>query len=282
MKVGIVGLGTVGGTLRDALQAAGVRARGYDPYLGVGAPEVLADCSLVFLCVPTPAGAQGELDVSPLWKAVRDIEACLMDHTVVVIKSTVPPATSDALSADFQRFEFANVPEFLVAARPMETLTKPDRVVVGAGTDAVARTVIDVMRLIAPEAPILTLTPLEAELAKLSANAMLGAKVAVANDLALVCERFGVPWSRVQAAVGLDRRIGLDHLSVSEERGFGGACLPKDLDGLVAASRSEGYPAPLLQMVADFNRAIRARPSPDGHHTRRAQMEPLDEVRAAQ
>ena len=97
------------------------------------------------------------------------------------------------------------------------------------------------MRLIAPEAPILSLTPIEAELAKLSANAMLAAKIAVANDLALVCGRFDVPWSRVQAAVGLDRRIGLDHLSVSKERGFGGACLPKDLDGLVVASRSAGY-----------------------------------------
>jgi UDPglucose 6-dehydrogenase len=275
MRIGIVGLGTVGGTLLDALAAVGVTATGYDPYLSVGAPESLSDCSLVFICVPTPAGAQGELDTSPLWKAVRDIESCLMDDTVVVIKSTVAPGTSDALSADFPRFEFTNVPEFLVAARPMETLTKPDRVVVGAETDAGARIVIEVMRLIAPEAPVLTLTPIEAELAKLSANAMLAAKVAVANDLALVCERFGVPWSRVQAAVGLDRRIGLDHLSVSEERGFGGACLPKDLDGLVAASRSAGYDPRLLQMVADFNREIRAHRSPQTSHSQ--ENPPLDQ-----
>ena len=259
MRVGIVGLGKVGGTLREALEASGVKASGYDPYLGVGAPEVLSDCSLVFICVPTPAGAQGELDTSPLWKAVRDIEACLMDDTVIVIKSTVPPGTSAALGSDFPRFEFANVPEFLVAARPMETLIKPDRVVVGVESSTAARAVTEVMRLIAPEAPIVTLSPVEAELAKLASNAMLAAKVAVANDLALVCERFSVSWSRVQAAVGLDRRIGPDHLSVSAQRGFGGPCLPKDLDGLVAAARSAGYEARLLKEVAAFNREVRGR-----------------------
>jgi UDPglucose 6-dehydrogenase len=260
MEVGIVGLGTVGGTLLDALGAVGVRTSGYDPYLSVGAPDVLTGCSVVFICVQTPIGGEGELDTSAVWKAVRDIEACLMDGTVVVIKSTVPPGTGDALSADFPRLEFVNVPEFLVAARPTETLTKPDRIVIGARTGRSAEAVADVLRLIAPEAPIITLTPIEAELAKLSSNAMLGAKVAVANDLALVCERFGVSWSRVQAAVGLDRRIGPDHLSVSEERGFGGACLPKDLDGLVAAARGAGYDAPLLKAIAGFNRAIRAEP----------------------
>ena len=204
MNIGIVGLGTVGGTLREALDAVGVSTQGYDPYMSVGAPDELNGCSLVFLCVPTPAGAQGELDATMVWKAVRDVESCLMDDTLVVIKSTVPPGTTDSLAADFPRLEFAHVPEFLVAARPMETLTSPDRIVVGAPNDTSARAVKEIMRLIAPEAPILTLTPIEAELAKLSSNAMLAAKVAVANDLALVCERFGVAWPRVQAAVGLD------------------------------------------------------------------------------
>lgn len=261
MNIGIVGLGTVGGTLREALEAADVHAQGYDPYLSVGAPEELSGCSLVFVCVPTPAGAQGELDPTMVWKAVRDIESCLMDDTLVVIKSTVPPGTCDSLADDFPRLEFAHVPEFLVAAHPMETLTNPDRIVIGAPNDLSARAVKEVMRLIAPEAPIVTLTPIEAELAKLSSNAMLSAKVAVANDLAFICERFDVAWTRVQAVVGLDRRIGPDHLSVSEERGFGGSCLTKDLDGLILASRSAGHEAPLLQAIADFNRAIRAHPS---------------------
>ena len=260
--VGVVGLGTVGGTLFEALENVGILARAYDPYLEVGAPEALSECAVVFVCVPTPGGQDGELDTSAVWKAVRDVEACLEDGTVIAVKSTVPPGTSDALSVDFPRFGFASVPEFLVAARPMETLTRPDRVVVGARTSEAADAIVDVMRRVAPGAPILVLSPTEAELAKLSANAMLAAKVSMANELALVCACFGVEWSSIQPAVGLDRRIGLDHLTVSPERGFSGGCLPKDLDGLIAAARSRGdRHAVLLEAIASFNHRVRRDPA---------------------
>jgi len=73
-----------------------------------------------------------------------------------------------------------------------------------------------------------------------------------------VCESFGVEWSNIQAAVGLDRRIGADHLTVTPERGFSGGCLPKDLDGLIAAARSRGdRHAILLRAIASFNRLVR-------------------------
>lgn len=255
--VGVVGLGTVGGTLLDALERAGIAARGYDPYLEVGAPEELSGCSPVFVCVPTPGGPGGELDTSAVWKAVRDVEACLADGTVIAVKSTVPPGTCEALSADFPRFAFASVPEFLVSARAMETLTRPDRVLIGAESPDVASAIAEVMRRVAPGAPILVLAPTEAELAKLSANAMLAAKVSMANELALICERFGVEWSSIQAAVGLDRRIGPDHLTVMPGRGFSGGCLPKDLDGLIAAAKARGYVTSLLSILSSFNGWIR-------------------------
>jgi UDPglucose 6-dehydrogenase len=256
--VGVVGLGTVGGTLREALERAGVPVYGYDPYLEVGAPESLSPCDLVFVCVPTPGGPNGELDTSAVWKAVRDVEPSLSDGTVIALKSTVPPGTSDALSGDFPRFTFASVPEFLVAARPMETLTRPDRVVVGAATAEAADAIVDVMRTVAPVAPVLVMSPIEAELVKLSANAMLAAKVSMANELALICERFGVGWSKVQPAVGLDRRISPDHLTVTSKRGFDGGCLPKDLEGLIAAATAQGEHARLLSEIARFNAAVRS------------------------
>lgn len=256
-SIGVVGLGTVGGALHEALEQAGFWACGYDPYLAVGRPDSLTDCSLVFLCVSTPPGASGELDTSAVWKAMRDIGGSLADGTIIAVKSTVPPGTSSALALEFPRFEFASVPEFLVAVRPMESLSQPDRIVVGARSPESFLAVATVMRAIAPSAPILMLAPTEAELMKLSANAMLASKVSIANELALICERFGVEWSNIQAAVGLDRRIGIDHMTVSAERGFSGGCLPKDLDGLVAASTEGGYVPSLLVAVSVFNRAIR-------------------------
>ena len=262
-RVGVVGLGTVGGALVKALEERGVPVVGYDPYLGVSAPEALSGCSPVFVCVPTPSNESGQLDTSAVWKAIRDIEANLDDGTVIAIKSTVPPGTSKALAVDFPRFELASIPEFLVAARPLETLTKPDRVLIGVESRAAFEQLRNVMSTVAPAAPILWLRPIEAELAKLASNAALAAKVSIANELALICERFDVEWSTIQPAVGLDRRIGLDHLSVSRQRGFDGGCLPKDLSGLIAAARSRGHDALLLMAVRDFNDAVRRVPDVD-------------------
>jgi UDPglucose 6-dehydrogenase len=200
---------------------------------------------------------RGGLDTSAVWKAVWDVEAVLSSGTVVAVKSTVPPGTAHALSTDFPRFVFASVPEFLVASDPLGTLTKPDRVLIGTESDDARRVLAGVMSAIAPGAPQLFLSPMEAELAKLCANAMLAAKISIANELALVCERFGVSWSPVQAAVGLDHRIGGGHLAVTEERGFGGGCLPKDLEGLIAAAREAGHDPTLLVGMSRFNRSIR-------------------------
>ena len=63
--------------------------------------------------------------------------------------------------------------------------------------------------------------------------------------------------------MGLDRRIGPDHLTVTPERGFGGSCLPKDLDGLIQAARASGYAPTILERIAEFNRWIREQTETD-------------------
>lgn len=256
-RIGIVGLGVVGGTVARVLEEVGERVAGYDRYLGIGAPQDLAGSEVVFLCVPTPLGEDGSHDLTEVWAATREVEPHLDPGAVIAIKSTVPPGTSDTLAEAFPHLEIACVPEFLVAARPVETFTRPDRVVIGARRHEAADVLIHAMSLVAPTSPIVVVAPLEAELVKLCSNAMLAAKVAMANELSDICARFEVPWSRVQGVVGMDRRIGPDHMTVTPERGFGGACLPKDLDGLIAAARRRGHEPLLLRSIAGFNRAIR-------------------------
>jgi UDPglucose 6-dehydrogenase len=257
-SIGVVGLGMVGGAVSRAFAGAGVGVCGYDRYLSLGAPERLAQCPVVFLCVPTPSFPNGGLNLGEVWSAVSEIEELLAPGSIVAVKSTVPPGTIDRLAADFPRIEFAALPEFLIASKPDETFTHPDRVIIGTRSPEVATLLAELVRKVAPEAPVLVVQPVEAELIKLCSNALLATKVAVANQLAEVCELYEVPWPSVKAVVALDRRIGPDHLSVTEERGFGGACLPKDLDGLIAAAESAGSPPSLLRAIAEFNRQIRA------------------------
>jgi UDPglucose 6-dehydrogenase len=255
--VGVVGLGVVGGTVSRAFAQAGVRVSRYDAYKGLGRARDLQPCGVVFICVPTPIAEDGRYVLEEVWAALDTIEPHLERGTIVAMKSTVPPGTSDRLAAGYPRLAFASVPEFLLADRPMETFTRPDRVVIGARDTATTNTLAELMARVAPAAPIMFLLPTEAELVKLCSNAMLSAKVALANELFEICGRFGVEWGRVQAGVGLDRRIGPDHLTVTAERGFGGACLPKDLEGLIAAARDATYDPALLVEIAGFNRRIR-------------------------
>jgi UDPglucose 6-dehydrogenase len=259
---GIMGLGTVGGTLRHAFDAAGIATRLYDPYVGVGTIDDLAPSDVVFVCVPTPADGDGGFDLSEVWAAVHDVSPVLRPGALVAIKSTVTPGTSDRLAAAFPNLQFCSVPEFLVAARPHESLARSDRMIVGASSDEAASLLASFLSAVSPAAPIVRMRPIEAELAKLCSNVMLASKVALANELALICEQFDVEWPVVQAAVGLDRRIGPDHLTVTAERGFGGGCFPKDMDGLIAAAREAGYAPTVLQEIAAFNRRIRAEVSP--------------------
>ena len=259
MTIGIVGLGVVGGTLAQAMTGAGVTVRGYDPYLGMGDAGALADADVVFVCVPTPASDDGTLDAAAVWKAIRDIEPHLATGTIVAVKSTVPPGTSDGLSAEFPRLQLASVPEFLVEAEPLQTLVRPDRIVVGARSLEAKEALRDLLVKIAPDAPFVLVSPIEAECIKLCSNAMLAAKVSLANELALVCDAFGVQWNDIKDGVGLDRRIGVDHLSVTAERGFGGACLPKDLNGLITAADRAGFRPSILSAITAFNDRIRSR-----------------------
>lgn len=256
VTVGVVGLGVVGETVAAAFAETGVEVRRYDRYLQVGTPEDLQSCDVVFTCVQTPSDVNGSHDLTWVRAAVEEVEPHLRDETIVGIKSTVSPGTCDELAIRWPRLLFVSVPEFLVAARPRETFMRPDRVIIGANSPQVAHVLKKLMARVAPTAPIVALSPTEAELAKLASNAMLAAKVTLANELWGVCRSFGVEWSRVQSAVGLDRRIGPDHMTVIHPFGFGGGCLPKDLDGLIASSEAAGYTPEVLKAIARFNRQI--------------------------
>ncbi|HSX21331.1 MAG TPA: hypothetical protein VLE97_00995 [Gaiellaceae bacterium] len=260
MTVGVVGLGVVGGTLRDAFERREIATVGYDPYLGIGARSDLLACGIVFVCVSTPAPSSGGYDLAEVWAASETIAAHASAGTIVAIRSTVAPGTTDRLQIRFPDLRFASVPEFLVAENPAGSFQHADRIVIGTSQQDVYEALAELLMVVIHTSRVLHVMPVEAELIKVCSGALLAAKVAMANELFEVCTRYGVDWRVVQQGVGMDRRIGPSHLTVTDERGFGGACLPKDLDGLITAARLAGYEPTLLARVAGFNRSIRKAP----------------------
>jgi len=199
-------------------------------------PARAAEAEVHFLCVGTPQLDGGDgADLTALWAAVEALAPRLRRGALVVGKSTVPVGTAarvqerlDELSAPGHEVEVAWNPEFLREGHAVEDSLRPDRIVLGVGSDAAEARLRAVYCLVLADGVPVVRTDLQtAELAKASANAMLASRISVVNVLAEVCEAADADIERLTQILGLDSRIGPHYLSPGI--GFGGGCLPKDL-----------------------------------------------------
>jgi UDPglucose 6-dehydrogenase len=178
-------------------------------------------------------------------------------YTVVVNKSTVPVGTGDFVRDVIARhqktpvpFDVVSNPEFLREGSAIEDTLRPDRIVIGAPTQQVAMTLLE---LYAPlERPMIITDVPSAEMIKYASNAFLSTKISFANAIANICELAGADVTQVMKGMGLDARIGAAFLSAG--LGYGGSCFPKDTDSLVHTAASLGYDFGLLRAVVDINR----------------------------
>jgi UDPglucose 6-dehydrogenase len=90
-----------------------------------------------------------------------------------------------------------------------------------------------------------------AELIKHASNSFLAMKISYVNALADLCEIFGADVTMVAEGVGSDRRIGRDFLRAGI--GFGGFCLPKDIQAFIRLAERGGYDFALLREVEKIN-----------------------------
>ncbi len=97
-----------------------------------------------------------------------------------------------------------------------------------------------------------------AELCKYMENCFLATKVAFVNQFYDIACRLRVDFEQLRALWLLDQRVGYSHTTVTRERGFGGRCLPKDVQALVTLMGQNGS-APLLEAVLAYNNALRSK-----------------------
>jgi UDPglucose 6-dehydrogenase len=221
-----------------------------------------------FLCVGTPQRAGSEAaDLSALDAAVAALTPHLRRPSLVVGKSTVPVGTarrpadrirSAAPAGD--RVALAWNPEFLREGHAVEDSLRPDRLVFGVADDASDQVLRDIYSPMLGRGVPVVRTDLEtAELAKVSANVMLAARISLVNVLAEVCEAADADVEDLTRILGLDARIGSRFLTPGI--GYGGGCLPKDTRAFVARAEELGVdgPAALLREVDAVNLRQRSR-----------------------
>lgn len=222
-----------------------IEGRGYSE-----GEENLKAAHLIVVCVPTPMGELGQVDISIVGKAVRrivDITAGM--STPILIRSTVMVGCTDQLGYQLRcsdRLNFA--PEFVVE-RTGEDVT--DRMICGGPQ---ARGILQLYAdCLDKGARLIELTTKQAEMVKYRMNAFLSVKVAFAVEMNKLAEAFGFSTGERLEIVRtwkLDPRSGPSHNDVLADNygrvGFGGKCLPKDTTALHYAAEAQGVAVPLL------------------------------------
>jgi len=218
---------------------------------------------LLFIAVGTPPAEDGSADLRYVLDVAKAIGEHMQSYKVVVIKSTVPVGTVDRVRAVIGEalrgrdvevsFDVCSNPEFLKEGSAIEDFTRAARIVVGTDSERVR----ELMReCYAPynrkRDKMIFMDPRSAELTKYAANAMLATKISFMNEIANLAERLGADVEHVRKGIGSDPRIGYDFIYPG--CGFGGSCLPKDLQALVRTAEEVGYEAPLLRAVDAVNR----------------------------
>lgn len=217
----------------------------------LGAQNAVADAEFVFLCLPTPQGADGAADLSYIKAAAADIGPFLQPETVVINKSTVPVGSAGEVQKKLKRDDVHVVsnPEFLREGTAVDDFLHPDRVVIGSNDQAAAERVAGLYANL--DAEVLITDPASAETIKYASNAFLATKISFVNAMAAVCEEVGADVSDVVKGMGLDQRIGNRFLVPGP--GWGGSCFPKDSHALVRIAENSGYQFGLLRQVIAVN-----------------------------
>ena len=224
--------------------------------------EAVPGADFVFICVNTPSGPHGGADMSYVRNAARSIARHLAPgrRTVVINKSTMPIGSGDLVGAILGEeappgaaFAVVANPEFLREGSAVQDMLNPDRVVLGSSDREAMEAVADLYRAL--DAPLLLTDLRTAEMIKYAANAFLATKFAFINEVAHICEALGADVRQVAAGMGFDKRIGPHYLSAGI--GFGGSCLPKDVQALeYMAAEADCHPQ-LLRAVLEINRDSR-------------------------
>jgi UDP-glucose 6-dehydrogenase len=90
-------------------------------------------------------------------------------------------------------------------------------------------------------------------------NAYLAMKVTFCNEFYDIATKFGVDYNEMRELWLQDPRMGRSHTFVfPDDRGYGGKCLPKDVNAIIQAAQAAGYAPQLLAAMADTNAGFRA------------------------
>lgn len=228
--------------------------------------QAVAFGQVLFIAVGTPPDEEVHIDMQFVFAAAHSIGRHMNESKLVVNKSTVPVGTAKQIRAIISDelvkrdvtwgLQMASNPEFLKEGAAVDDFMRPDRIVIGVESDEATALLCELFEPFQHNDERLVVMDIaSAELTKYAANAMLAARISFMNELANLAEKLGANIEHVRRGIGSDQRIGNHFLSAGT--GYGGSCLPKDVQALLRTAKQAGVPLRVLEAVEAANNAQR-------------------------
>ena len=228
-----------------------------------------------FLALPTPMLQTGQADISiveGVLQQLYDSYETINLTTVAVVKSTVPPGTTEKWNEKFgKRVAVVFNPEFLTEANYLDDFVNQTRIVLGGPRPHINK-VKQLFERAYPHTPIIKTSSTTAEMVKYVTNIHLAVKVALANEFYQVCEALdaqgkNIDYDKVIEYAKHDPRLGQSHWAVPGPMaatgsdkpafGYGGSCFVKDINALMYVARELNIDPKVMQGAWDKNLEVR-------------------------
>jgi nucleotide sugar dehydrogenase len=234
-SIGIIGQGFVGTAVNEGL-AKHYKIETYDIVKDStcsSLEELYSKSNIIFLCLPTPMEKDGSCHLGIIEPVLKELNE--LGKTIVVVKSTIPPGTTEKWNKRYTNIDIVFNPEFLTEANSIEDFKNQNRIIVGGPRPATTK-VARVFRKAFPKVPIIKTGSTYAEMVKYVTNTFLATKVSFANEMYEICEYLDIDYDKVIEYATHDDRLGYSHWNVpgpDGDFGYGGHCFPKDVKALI-------------------------------------------------
>ncbi len=281
MKISVIGLGPVGGTTAICFAKLRHQVTGVDVIESkvnkinklnkkrlkatLDTKEAILNSDISFVCVGTPCKKNGELDLTPLKNACKQIgetlkEKSSYDHHIVVIRSTMFPGSFEILETILEKssgkkcggdFYMAVNPEFLREKTAIKDFFNPSFIIVGSEDKNISKKVMGCYKGI--NAKKFIVNGNIAQMIKYINNSYHALKVSYTNEIAAICKKVNIDDEKLMGLFCEDTQLNISDNYLKPGNAWGGHCLGKDLSVLQNRAKKLKINCPVINSISKSN-----------------------------